>query len=82
MVGEVLFSNKLADIKAPANASTGIEGTDAVDWLALTAIGGSVGLQEVFRVDTAGGNPPASCEGYVAGDVVSVPYSAGYHFYG
>lgn len=78
----MLFSNKLADIKAPANASTGIEGTDAVDWLALTAIGGSVGLQEVFRVDTAGGSPPASCDGYVVGDVVSVPYSAGYHFYG
>jgi hypothetical protein len=74
MVGEVLFSKKLADIKAPANASIGIEGTGAVDWLALTAIGGSVGLQEVFRVDTAGGSPPASCEGYVAGDVVSVPY--------
>jgi hypothetical protein len=81
-VGEVLFSKKLADIKAPANANAGIEGTGAVDWLALTAIGGSVGLKQVFRVDTAGGNPPASCAGYREGQVISVPYSAGYHFYG
>jgi hypothetical protein len=80
-VGEILFSKKIADIKAPANASRGPEGTGAVDWLALTAIEGSVGLQEVFRVDTVGGNPPMNCKGYMAGDVLSIPYSAGYHFY-
>jgi hypothetical protein len=81
-VGEVLFSKKLADIKAPANASVGLEGTGAVDWLALTAIEGSVGLKEVFRVDTAGGNPPKTCEGQTSGAVISVPYSAGYQFFG
>jgi hypothetical protein len=81
-VGEILFSKKLADIKAPAGASAGLEGTGAVDWLALTAVEGSVGLQEVFRVDTAGGNPPKNCKGYEKGTVLSVPYSAGYHFYG
>jgi hypothetical protein len=41
-----------------------------------------VGLSQVYRVDTAGGNPPTSCAGYTAGEVLSVPYSAGYHFYG
>jgi hypothetical protein len=83
-VGEKLFCKKLADIKAPANASVGIEGTGAVDWLALTDVVGmgSVGLKEVFRVDTAGGNPPKSCAAYGEGQVISVPYSAGYQFFG
>lgn len=82
MVGEKLLSKKVADIKAPANASVGLQGTGAVDWLSLTAVEGSVGLGQVYRVDTAGGNPPINCEGYAAGEVLSVPYSAGYHFYG
>jgi hypothetical protein len=79
-VREILFSKKVADIKAPSNALTGPAETGAVDWLALTSIEGSVGLTEVFRVATAGGNPPASCAGQQG--VVSVPYSAAYHFYG
>jgi hypothetical protein len=90
MTGEKLFSKKVADIKAPSNASVGITmsgqpGVGAVDWLSLADIGagsGSVGLKQVYRVDTAGGNPPVSCEGLSVGQVVSVPYSAGYHFYG
>ncbi|KAG0650417.1 hypothetical protein D0Z07_2923 [Hyphodiscus hymeniophilus] len=83
-VGERLASKKAGDIKAPSNASVGLDGTGAVDWLFLTSTGdaGSTGLGAVYRVDTAGGNPPTSCEGFAAGDVISVPYSAGYHFYG
>ena len=82
-MGERLASRKVGDIKAPENASVGLEGTGAVDWLFLTSTGeGSTGLGAVYRVDTAGGNPPKNCEGYEAGDLVSVPYSAGYHFYG
>jgi hypothetical protein len=79
-VREILFSKKVADIKAPADAPKGIDGTGAVDWLSLTSINGSVGLKEVYRVSTAGGNPPATCDGY--GSLVSVPYAAAYHFYG
>jgi hypothetical protein len=81
-VGERLASRKIADIKAPADASKGLEGTGPVDWLALTSVPGSVGLSMVYRVDTAGGNPPKNCEGLEAGSVVTVPYSARYHFYG
>jgi hypothetical protein len=92
MTGERLFAKKLADIKAPSSASVGITisgqpGVGAVDWLSLVDIGmgsGSVGLKQVYRVDTAGGNPPVDClaGGLAAGSVVTVPYSAGYHFYG
>ncbi len=83
-VGMKLFSKKVADIKAPANASAGLAGTGAVDWLTLVAVDGmgSVGLSQVYRVDTAGGNPLTDCSGLAVGDVLSVPYSAAYHFYG
>lgn len=69
-------------IKAPAESNRGLEGTGAVDWLALErkAEAGSVGLSQVFRVETAGGNPPADCAGISGG--ISVPYAAAYHFYG
>lgn len=68
-------------IDAPNEASRGLEGTGAVPWLALVAKDEypSVGLKEVFRVETAGGNPPKSCAGIEG--VISVPYAAAYHFY-
>lgn len=77
--GTRIFSKVAQKIKAPKQANRGLEQTGAVDWLALVAKEGSVGLSEVFRVETAGGNPPVNCAG--AGAVVSVPYAAAYHFY-
>ena len=77
--GVRIFSKVVKKIKAPAEADRGIHGTGAVEWLALGGKNGSVGLSEVFRVQTAGGNPPASCAGVEA--VISVPYAAAYHFY-
>ena len=54
--------------------------TGAVDWLQLVAKDGveSVGLQTVYRVVTAGGNPPAVCPSV---GVISVQYAAEYWFY-
>lgn len=49
-------------------------------WLALSAKEGSVGIEQVYRVVTAGGQAPATCAG--AASVISVPYAAAYHFYG
>lgn len=74
----------MADIPAPKGASEGPAGTGAVDWLALTDNGKglSVGLREVYRVETAGGSPPSSCSGEYKGKVISVQYSAQYWFYG
>lgn len=83
-IGEKLSSVKVASIPAPATANVGPAGTGAVAWLKLDDQGGSVGLKEVYRVVTAGGNPPASCAGVVleAGGVFSVQYAAEYWFYG
>ncbi len=70
----------MANIPAPAGADPGPQGYGAVDWRALTAVAGSVGLTEVYRVETAGGNPPANCNGF-EGTTVLVQYAAMYWFY-
>ena len=76
-----LRGKKAADIAAPANASKGPygEGHGAVDWLELCAIEGSVKLQRAYRVETAGGKPPHSCEGQPQS--IKVDYAAQYWFY-
>lgn len=81
---EILFAKKIADIPAPKGAVAGWNGDGAVDWLALSdnGKGVSVGLGEVYRVETAGGNPPETCEGIKSDTVFSVQYSALYWFYG
>jgi hypothetical protein len=84
MTREIIFAKKIGDVPAPKDASEGPEGTGAVDWLALAdnGKGASVGLGEVYRVETAGGSPPARCNGENKGKVFSVQYSAEYWFYG
>jgi hypothetical protein len=81
---EILFAKKIADIPAPKDADKGPDGEGAVDWLTLCDNwkGASVGLGEVYRVETAGGNPPETCSGVSAETVISVQYSAEYWFYG
>jgi Protein of unknown function (DUF3455) len=81
---EILFAKKIGDIPAPKGAAAGANGEAAVDWLALSddGKGTSVGLGEVYRVETAGGDPPETCEGIKSDTVFSVQYSAEYWFYG
>ena len=76
-----ITAKKVGDIKAPANATLGPNGSKAVDWLQLSNKAGSntTGISEVYRVETAGGSAPASCN--TTGDVV-VQYAAQYWFYG
>ncbi|PWY89466.1 hypothetical protein BO94DRAFT_37342 [Aspergillus sclerotioniger CBS 115572] len=50
-----------------------------VPWLKLVAVDG-VGIKEVYRVYTAGGMSPATCEGMKS--EFSVDYAAEYWFYG
>ena len=78
--GKILFGKKNGDIKAPSTANAGPAGTGAVDWLQLIAKPGyaSVGLQTVYRVVTAGGNPPSVCP---SAGFISVQYAAEYWFY-
>ena len=76
-----LTAKKTGDIPAPANAcpGQGDQGYGAVDWLNLVNAGGSVGLSEVYRVETAGGKQQPACNGFVGN--IEVQYAALYWFY-
>ncbi|CAE6450522.1 unnamed protein product [Rhizoctonia solani] len=53
------------------------DGSQNVDWLELQNTSGSL-AKYVFRVDTQGGQPPASCK---AGQAVNVQYTSKYWFF-
>ena len=74
--GAVHVSNALK-MDAPKGASTGPNGLGSVPWLKLTRVDGD--YQEVYRINTAGGVAPKTCEG-VQGSI-SVDYAAEYWFY-
>ena len=77
----LLKAKSVADIPAPTDASAGPfdQGYGAVSWKALTDAGNSVGLKEVYRVETAGGKAPPSCEGVTA--PIYIDYASLYVFY-
>jgi hypothetical protein len=65
---------------APSTAAVGVGGEKAVPWLKLAALDGATEeLKEVYRVETAGGSPPATCKGMAS--TFQVQYSAQYWFY-
>lgn len=80
--GLFLSARKTGVSPAPATACKGTDGAAAVPWLTLVDDGSSRtrGLKEVYRVETAGGSAPATCEGMEA--LVTRDYSAEYWFYG
>lgn len=67
------------DVKsaAPQTASKGSNGLGSVAWLKLNSVEGD--YKEVYRVNTAGGVAPKTCEGQP--ESFSVQYSAQYWFY-
>lgn len=77
---------KNGDVPAPSNSFAGMNGEGAVDWLQLidTLNGFSAGTAleggDVYRVETAGGMAPKTCESHSAG--IEVPYAALYFLYG
>jgi Protein of unknown function (DUF3455) len=74
--------HKTANSTAPANATKGENGVGdgAVAWLYLSTTNATEGdVRAVYRVNTAGGNPPKTCESSAA--VFSVQYAAEYWFY-
>jgi hypothetical protein len=79
-MNKVGFVRKTASINALASASKGPAGTRAVPWLQLNKKTDytSIGISQVYYVETAGGNPELTCT--VAG-VMSIPYGAEYWFY-
>lgn len=72
--------NKTGTTDAPGTAPTGQQGEGAVAWLKLQARSGATGnLQEVYRVETAGGSAPKSCSSLPA--AFEIQYAAEYWFY-
>lgn len=69
-------------VPAPSGASVGQNGVGlgAVPWLKLiTRSGATGGLEEVYRINTAGGAAPATCAGMPT--TFEVQYAAEYWFY-
>jgi hypothetical protein len=62
---------------APKDAAPGPNNMGSVAWLKLNAVEGD--YKEVYRVHTAGGAPPKTCEGIEG--AFTVEYSAQYWFY-
>lgn len=62
-VGQKFYGMKSGSTPAPANAPKGPGGEAAVAWLYLTQNAGypSSDVTSVYRVETAGGSPPATC---------------------
>jgi hypothetical protein len=62
-LNKIGYVGKIASINAPASANKGPAGTGAVPWLQLNKKTGytSVGISQVYRVETAGGNPELTC---------------------
>ncbi|GIK04702.1 hypothetical protein Aspvir_008795 [Aspergillus viridinutans] len=75
----IAFTKKKAELAAPSSAVQGDNG--AVAWLYLTTTNGTVGnYKSVYRVDTAAGSPPKTCENQPS--VITVQYAANYFFFG
>ncbi|OJI98759.1 hypothetical protein ASPVEDRAFT_25610 [Aspergillus versicolor CBS 583.65] len=71
-----LSCQKEAEMPAPERPGNGVN--EDVAWLKLKHVDG--GLSEVYRLHTAGGSPPATCEG-ISGEF-TMEYAAEYWFYG
>ncbi|KAI0157311.1 hypothetical protein GGR57DRAFT_500930 [Xylariaceae sp. FL1272] len=73
-------AHKLNSSNAPADAPKGLQGEIAVAWLKLANNPETTGnTKEIYRVNTAGGSPPATCTGQAAEFVVQ--YAAEYWFW-
>ncbi|KAH6621940.1 hypothetical protein C7974DRAFT_456725, partial [Boeremia exigua] len=68
---------KVAETDAPAASCPGTKGEGAIKWLLLKDAKGLSrgGIDTVYRIETAGGNKPATCTGK-GGKAFEVAYSA------
>lgn len=72
---------KNTQTNAPKSACPGLGGEGAVPWLHLIDNGSSKGgINTVYRIETAGGSKPKTCEGQDSR--FEVPYAAQYWVYG
>lgn len=84
----IYFASKTANTTAPEGSATTASGAAAVPWLKLvveTPPAGALeadtkgGVKEIYRVNTAGGSAPKTCEGQPA--TFQVDYAAEYWFF-
>jgi hypothetical protein len=76
----IFHGAKLNGTDAPTAAAVGLAGERAVPWLKLATIEGSTAnMKEVYRVDTAGGSAPATCQGLPA--TFEIQYATVYWFF-
>ncbi|OJJ45656.1 hypothetical protein ASPZODRAFT_68845 [Penicilliopsis zonata CBS 506.65] len=74
----IAYTKKNDTLDAPSDAIQGAYG--AVQWLYLTTTNETVGkYSSIYRVMTAGGDAPTTCEGMP--DSFTVPYAANYYIY-
>ncbi|KAI9783377.1 MAG: hypothetical protein M1839_003912 [Geoglossum umbratile] len=75
-------AKKLAACDAPSTATKGKGGNGfgSISWLKLGQVSGSPSMQNVYRLNTAGGSPPPNCNGMAS--KFEVAYSAEYWFFG
>ena len=68
--------SKINEVDAPPEACTGENKLPAIKWLYLRDTRGlsQGGINTVYRVETAGGNKPATCQGMPA--TFEVKYAA------
>ena len=73
-------AKKLSVCDAPPTATKGKgdKGFGSVPWLKLGQVSGSPALQNIYRLNTAGGSPPPNCKGM--DKTFQVPYAAEYVF--
>lgn len=78
---KIFYAKKTGGTDAPLDANKGPAGTGAVAWLQMKPkvpyVSETVGIGEVYRVETAGGVAPACTE---AG-TLTVQYAAEYWFF-
>jgi hypothetical protein len=74
------FMQKTVGVSAPAGANIGPDKTSAVPWLDLNLKPGYPfkNITQVYRVETAGGNPFATCNSTAT---MVIQYAAEYWFY-
>lgn len=73
----MVYGKVIANSTAPTTASKGTNDLGSVLWLKLNGIDGD--YKEVYRINTAGGAAPKTCEG-INGEF-TVPYAAEYWFW-
>ena len=78
----VTHCKKTANSTAPSTSVIGVngQGNGAVAWLQLKAQHGTGDVKEVYRLNTAGGSPPKTCQGMPPS--FSIQYAAEYFFWG